>query len=171
VTFDDWAITRLDPLLRFATVLCGSGSLAEDVVQDVLIKALGRWDTIQAADRPDSYLRRMVVNEYLSWRRKWSRIVPQLEVEVHVRDHGADPAIEVVDRDQIIAELAKLPRRQRAVLVLRYYCGYSDAEIVDLMGCSPSTVRSYASRALAALRVELTPAPESSPSEGASHAY
>jgi DNA-directed RNA polymerase specialized sigma24 family protein len=55
VTFDDWALTRLDPLLQFATVLCGSGSLAEDVVQDVLIKALGRWDTIQAADRPDSY--------------------------------------------------------------------------------------------------------------------
>jgi RNA polymerase sigma factor (sigma-70 family) len=113
----------------------------------------------------------MVVNEYMSWRRKWSRVVPQLEMEVHVRDHGADPAIEVVDRDQIIAELAKLPRRQRAVLVLRYYCGYSDAEIVDLMGCSPSTVRSYASRALAALRVELTAAPESSPREGASRAY
>jgi RNA polymerase sigma-70 factor (sigma-E family) len=172
VTFDDWASTGLDRLLRFAAVLCGSSSLAEDVVQDVLIKALGRWDTVQAADRPDSYLRRMVVNEYLSWRRKWLRIVPHMDMELRVDDHAVDPAIGVVDRDQIVAELAKLPRPQRAVLVLRYYCGYSDSEIVDLLGCSPSTVRSYASRALAALRVELTtPAPEPHPRKGASHAY
>ena len=65
MTFDDWASSRLDPLLRFAAVLCGNRSLAEDVVQDVLVKAHRHWDTIQAAERPESYLRRMVVNEYV----------------------------------------------------------------------------------------------------------
>jgi RNA polymerase sigma-70 factor (sigma-E family) len=169
VTFDDWASLRLDPLLRFAAVLCGNRSLAEDVVQDVLVKAHRHWDTIQAAERPDSYLRRMVVNEYLSWRRKWSRIVPR--PEVIVIDHGADPATGVADRDELVTELARLPSRQRTVLVLRYYGGHSDAEIADLLGCSASTVRAHASRALAALRVELTKAPESQPARGTTHAY
>lgn len=57
------------------------------------------------------------------------------------------------------AELDKLPRRQRAVLVLRYYAGMSDTEIADALDCAPGTVRGYASGALAALRVELCPAP------------
>ena len=171
MTFDDWASLRLDPLLRFAAALCGSRSLAEDVMQEVLLKAHPRWDTIQAADRPDSYLRRMVVNEYLNWRRKWSRILPHLDVEIFVTDHAADPATGLADRDLLVAELARLPRRQRTVLVLRYYGGHTDIEIADLMRCSPSTVRSYAARALATLRVEMTPAPETSPSKGATHAY
>jgi RNA polymerase sigma-70 factor (sigma-E family) len=169
VTFDDWASVRLEPLLRFAAVLCGSRSAAEDVVQDVLVKAHRRWDTIQAAERPDSYLRRMVVNEYLSWRRKWSRIVPRPDVVV--TDDTADPATNLADRDELVTELAKLPRRQRTVLVLRYYGGHTDAEIAEMLGCSASTVRAHASRALAALRVEMTPAPDTRPTEGATHAY
>jgi RNA polymerase sigma-70 factor (sigma-E family) len=172
-SFNEWATLRLDPLLRFATVLCGSRSLAEDVVQDVLLKAHKRWDKVQAADRPDSYLRRMVVNEYLSWRRKWSRIVPRSEISVD--EPAVDHAVGLADRDELVAELAKLPKRQRTVLVLRYYGGHTDAEIAELLGCSASTVRAYASRALAALRVELAPAAHSSatnsPATGATHAY
>jgi DNA-directed RNA polymerase specialized sigma24 family protein len=57
----------------------------------------------------------------------------------------------------MLAEIGKLPRRQRAVLALRYYEDRSDAEIAELLGCAPSTVRAYASRALAALRTELGP--------------
>ena len=57
------------------------------------------------------------------------------------------------DRDALLTELGKLPRRQQAVLVLRYYEGLTDAEIAELLGCSPGTVRGYASRGLAALRV------------------
>ena len=166
MTFDDWASTRLDPLLRFAAVLCGDRALAEDVVQDVLVKAHARWERIE---RPDTYLRRMVVNEYLSWRRKWSRQVPRSEI--NLTDTAPDPATGLADRDQLISELAKLPRRQRTVLVLRYYGGNTDAEIAELMTCSPSTVRSYASRALATLRVELTPTPEPHHTPGATHAH
>ncbi len=166
MTFEDWASARLEPLLRFAAVLCGSRPTAEDVVQDVLVKAIGRWDTIQAADKPDSYLRRMVINEYLSWRRKWSRIVPR--ADIRITEHDADPAAGLADRDQLVTELAKLPKRWRTVLVLRYYGGHTDAEIAEILGCSAGTIRGYASRALAALRVEL--APETSPKE-ATHAH
>lgn len=170
MTFDDWASTRLEPLLRFAAVLCGSRSLAEDVVQDVLLKAHARWDGIT---EPDSYLRRMVVNEYLSWRRKWSRIVPRPEIEV--TDDTPDHATGLADRDELVAELAKLPRRQRTVLVLRYYGGNTDAEMAGILGCSASTIRAHASRALATLRVSMsdpqTQAPDTRPTEGATHAY
>jgi RNA polymerase sigma factor (sigma-70 family) len=64
-----------------------------------------------------------------------------------------------VERDALIDQLAHLPRQQRAALVLRYYEGLSDAEIADVLGCAQSTVRSNASRALATLRIGLTPLP------------
>jgi RNA polymerase sigma factor (sigma-70 family) len=72
-----------------------------------------------------------------------------------VSDHAAVHA----ERDALRIELDKLPRRQRAVLVLRYYAGMSDLEIAEVLGCGAGTVRGYASRALAALRVELRPTP------------
>ncbi len=167
MTFDEWTRTGLTPLLRFATVLCGgSGHLAEDVVQDVAIKAQRNWSRIEAATSPDAYLRRMVVNEYLAWRRKWSRYVPR--AEILPSGHVADHADQAADRDQLQAELAKLPRRQRAVLVLRYYGGLTDPEIADTLGCSPGTVRAHASRALATLRIEFT---SNRVTEDVHHAY
>jgi RNA polymerase sigma factor (sigma-70 family) len=66
-----------------------------------------------------------------------------------------DPADGYVERRALLAELAKLSRRQRTALVLRYYEGLSDAEIAEVMGCTQSTVRGHVFRALAALRVEL----------------
>lgn len=170
MTFDEWARVGLPKLLRFATVLCGSGDLAGDVVQDVAIKAHRYWDRVEAASHPDAYLRKMVVNEYLSWRHKWSRIVPRPEIfsDELVADHADQQA----DRDELILELAKLPRRQRAVLVLRYYGGQSDSEIAETLGCSASTVRAHASRALAALRVEMvTPKTFQNARTGVSHAH
>jgi RNA polymerase sigma-70 factor (sigma-E family) len=167
--FDEWARSRLAELLRFAMVLCCDRGLAEDVVQDALIKAHRRWDKIQRLDHPEAYVRRIVVNEYLNWRRKWSRFVPaDLSAE-----HGSTPdhAEQHADRDQLVAELAKLPPRQRAVLALRYYGGLSDAEIAETLSCRPSTVRSQASRALATLRIELGAPAQQTRETGASHAY
>jgi RNA polymerase sigma-70 factor (sigma-E family) len=166
VTFEEWTRQGVPKLLRFATVLCGDGHLAEDMVQDVVIKAHRNWDRIQQADRPDSYLRKMVVNEFLSWRHKWSRFVPRPEIEDSTAPDHADRH---ADRDQLIGELAKLPKRQRAVLVLRYYAGLSDQEIAATLGCSAGTIRGYASRALATLRIELTDS--TNPRIGAHHAH
>ncbi|TCC63217.1 SigE family RNA polymerase sigma factor [Kribbella pittospori] len=166
MTFEEWARQGVPDLLRFATVLCGSGHLAEDLVQDTVIKAHRHWGRIQRAERPDAYLRRMVVNEYLSWRRKWSRFVPRPEIWAEADHQQPDHAVRLADQDEMVAELAKLPRRQRTVLALRYYGGLTDSEIAETIGCSPNTVRSYASRALAALRIELGP---SSPATTAPH--
>jgi RNA polymerase sigma-70 factor (sigma-E family) len=151
MTFEEFIRRELPPLLRFAKVLCGDRGLAEDVVQEVLIRLHARWPQMQNVTRPDAYVRKMIVNEYVSWRRKWARIVPLPNVWPRdlVRDHAEQHA----ERDALVAEMAKLAPKQRAVIVLRYYGGLSDAEIADTLECGESTVRSYASRALATLRV------------------
>jgi len=160
MTFEEFAATRLPAALRFAGVLTGDRGLAEDVVQEVLIRASGRWQAIARLDRPEAYVRKMIVNEYLSWRRRSWRLVPSGDSAD--LDHPAtpDPAAGYAEREAIVSELAKLPGRQRTALVLRYYEGLSDLEIAEVLGRRPGTVRGYASRALAALRVELmAPAP------------
>ena len=153
--FEEFAATRLPAVLRFAGVLTADRALAEDVVQEVLIRASKRWDRLQALDHPEAYVRKMIVNEYLSWRRRNWRLLPTgtaIDTDDRVLpDHAREHA----ERDAILAELGKLPRRQRTVLVLRYYQGLSDREIGDVLGCKPGTVRGYASRALSTLRVEM----------------
>jgi len=152
---DDVVRDHLPGLLRYATVLTGDGHVAADLVQEVLLRAHVRWTRIALMARPDLYLRRMVTNEHLSWRRRWhvrtvhataddvlaARIAPQ-----------ADHAQHVVEDDAMWRRLTALPPRQRTVLVLRYYEGLDDTEIADVLGTSSATVRSHASRALATLR-------------------
>lgn len=126
----------------------------EDVVQDVALKAQRRWPQLADLDHPNAYLRRMVTNEHLSWRRKWGRIVPRAEVGVESRAPRPHFAEQHADRAELMGELARLPPRQRGVLVLRYYAGLTDAEIADVLGCRASTVRGYAARGLGALRIQ-----------------
>jgi RNA polymerase sigma-70 factor (sigma-E family) len=155
MTFDEFAGARLQAMLRFATALTGDPDLAKDLVQEVLIRVSGRWQEIGQLDRPEAYIRKMVVNEYLSWRRRSWRLIPS-GMSGHLPGRPSpDPADGYIERQALLAELAKLSRRQRTALVLRYYEGFSDAEIADVMGCSRSTVRGHVFKALAALRVEL----------------
>jgi RNA polymerase sigma-70 factor (sigma-E family) len=154
--FEEFAGASLPALLRFAVVLTGDRGLAEDVTQEVLARVYERWTKIGALDAPEFYVRRMIVNEYLSWRRRWSRVVPHADPPLRP-DDAPDHAATHAERDALRTELDKLPRRQRAVLVLRYYAGMSDTEIAEVLSCGTGTVRGYASRALAALRVELSP--------------
>ena len=158
VTFEQFAVARLPSLLRYAVVLTGDRDLAQDVVQEVLARAQVRWRRISEADSPEAYVRRMVLNEYLSWRRSWAarnvhavgeRLADLDDARGGVRDH----AQHVVDADELWGRLATLGRKQRAVLVLRYYEQLDDTAIADLLGCSPATVRSHASRALKTLRL------------------
>jgi len=155
MTFDEFAGARLAAVLRFATALTGDPDLAKDVVPEVLARASGRWPEIGQLDRPEAYVRKMVVNEYLSWRRRSWRLIPS-GMSSHIAGSAApDPADGYVERQALLAELAKLSRRQRTAVVLRYYEGFSDAEIAEVMGCTQSTVRGHVFKALAALRVEL----------------
>jgi RNA polymerase sigma-70 factor (sigma-E family) len=147
--FEEFAAARLPALLRYAVLLTGDREQARDVVQDVLTRALVKWERIGALDEPYPYVRRMVTNEHLSWRRR--RRLRTVPLDVDPPAPGSEPP-----GDEMWQLLATLPRQQRAVLVLRFYEGLPDAEIADVLGCRQSTVRSNASRALATLRVEWT---------------
>jgi RNA polymerase sigma-70 factor (sigma-E family) len=156
MTFEELAARRLPAVLRFAAVLAGNRADAEDVVQEVMIRVHRDWDRLSRLDRPELYIRKMVVNEFLSTRRRLWRLVPSGRGgEV---DHRVTPdyATGHAERDALLAELAKLPPRQRAVLVLRYYEGLPDTAIAELLGCAPGTVRSCASRALITLRGKMS---------------
>lgn len=148
-SFGEYASVRTPTLLRFAYLLSGNREFAEDLVQDTLVKVYRRWPRVVKTERPDAYVRRMLVNEYLSWRRRRSGH----ERPGPVPDRGVpDAAQELVDRDMVWRLLDQLPRRQRAVLVLRYYEHASDEQVAEVLGCPRSTVRSLASRAFATLR-------------------
>ena len=163
MTFEEFVATRLPAVLRFAAVLAGDRALAEDLAQEVLIRAYARWERIGGLDQPEFYVRKMILNEFLSWRRRSWRLIPAGDIGAAPDRAEPDHAHQYAEREALLAELSKLPRRQRAVLVLRYYEGRGDADIAELLGCTPGTVRGYASRALAALRVELKPTPSRGP--------
>ncbi|GAA3844295.1 SigE family RNA polymerase sigma factor [Saccharothrix violaceirubra] len=147
MTFEEFAVQQATPLLRYATVLTGDPHLAQDVVQEVLLRAQQRWARISAVDSPGAYVKRMVTNEFLSWRRR-----RQFHLTLDDASHAADPTTSLDDRDALLGLVGRLPRKQRAALVLRYFEDWDDVEIAAALGCSEVTVRSHISRALATLR-------------------
>jgi RNA polymerase sigma-70 factor (sigma-E family) len=157
-TFEGFVAARGPALLRLAVMLTGDAHAAQDLVQTALARALRHWAKVEAADAPEAYVRRIVLHEHLSWRRRRSNgeVVSDAAVAARspsgVDPAGGDPAGPTVARDAAWRLLATLPRRQRAVLVLRYYDDLDDAAIAGLLGCGQSTVRSQAARGLAALR-------------------
>lgn len=159
LALDDVVRTHLPGLLRYATILVGDEHTAADLVQEVLLRAHVRWHRIALMERPDLYLRRMVTNEHLSWRRRWHvRTIRPVTDEVITAHAGAarDHAQGLAEEDAMWQRLERLPPRQRTVLVLRYYEGLADAEIAAVLGTSPATVRAHAARALSTLRTDPT---------------
>jgi RNA polymerase sigma-70 factor (sigma-E family) len=137
-------------LTRFAYLVCGDRYRAEDLVQEVLLAMHRRFGLSLPLDNPLAYARRSIVNANISWRRRSAnREVPT--------DRLPESAAEAeAYNDQLWRLLDSLSARQRTVLVLRYYLGYPDADIAEMLGCRPATVRSLAARALAELRVRLS---------------
>jgi RNA polymerase sigma-70 factor (sigma-E family) len=157
--FEEFAAARLGALLRCAVLLTGDRELARDLVQEVLTRALVRWRRISKLEEPYAYVRTMLTNEYLSLLRRRRLRTVSLTYEALDGPRAPalpDPAGHIGDRDDLWHRLAQLPRQQRVVIVLRYYEGLTDNEIADTLGCRPGTVRGYAARALATLRVGLT---------------
>jgi RNA polymerase sigma-70 factor (sigma-E family) len=150
VDFEAYVATRGPALLTFAYVLTGDAQLAEDLTQTALGQAYRHWRRVERADHPDAYVRKVLVNAHLSWRRRRS----STERPTEDVDPGtvADPANAAADRDETRRLLDQLPPRARAILVLRYYADLDDPSIADLLSIRPSTVRATASRALASLR-------------------
>jgi RNA polymerase sigma-70 factor (sigma-E family) len=161
-SFDDFVATRSTRLLRTAYLLTHDRALAEDLVQTSLAKAWFAWARIEG--QPDAYVRRVMVNTYSSWwRRRWNGEEATAELPERGVGSGHRPAddVRVDDRTDLWRALARLPRRQRAVVVLRFYEDLSEAETAEIMQCSVGTVKSQASRALAKLRIDPTLAPNS----------
>ncbi len=148
--FERYVEQRSARLLRTAYLLCRDWGLAEDLLQTALAKAWFAWRRVE--DDPDPYVYRILANTHASWwRRRWRGEVP---TEVLPEHAAGDPAGEFGVREAVRTALAALPPRQRAVLVLRYYADLPDGEIAEILGCSVTTVRSQAARALAKLRVD-----------------
>lgn len=155
--FDDFAREQLPGLVRFAAVLSGDADLAQDLVQEALVRAHARWARVARTDRPDLYLRKMVVNGHLSWRRRWYQraVRPVADPTWFGEPHTDDPAGRIADGAQLADLLSGLSRPQQAAIVLRFYEDRDDQEIAAVLGCAVGTVRSHISRGLSVLRGRL----------------
>jgi RNA polymerase sigma-70 factor (sigma-E family) len=159
VDFDEFVAVRSASLLRTAYLLTRDHGLAEDLLQTSLTRAWFAWDRI--ATHPEAYVRRILVNTYSSWwRRRWNGEHATEELP----DGGAPDHADGADRKQDLwLAMGRLPRRQRAVVVLRYFEDRSVSETADLLGCTTGTVKSQLSKALAKLRID--PALASDPTD------
>jgi RNA polymerase sigma-70 factor (sigma-E family) len=151
MSFEELAESARPAFIRAALSVTGRREDAEDAVQSSLVKAMGAWPRVanQERWRQQAYVRQIVVNTCRSGWRKWgSRVmVGDLPEMAQV------PATDAVDDRELVRQaLARLPARQRQVLLLRYYEDLTEAEIAQRLGCAPGTVKSSAARALRALR-------------------
>ena len=167
--FVDFVVARGPALHRTAVLLTRQEQSAEDLVQIALAKAWRSWGRIDG--NHEAYVRRIIVNEFASaWRRRWRGEVstadlPELSRDNHGSyvDHGGqggrgahgdgDHGDTVSTRQSLLAALATLPPRQRAVVVLRFFHDYTEAATAEAMGTSVGTVKSQTFKALASLRI------------------
>lgn len=137
-------------LLHAADLLTGDRARAEDLVQHALARTYSHWSRVRSGN-PEAYVRRAMLNSYLDW---WRR-VRRRELPIAGNDTGpplADHAVEVARRDAVQRALAMLTRRERAVVVLRYWFDLSETQIAEELNIAPGTVKSTANRALQRLR-------------------
>ncbi|WP_200209545.1 SigE family RNA polymerase sigma factor [Micromonospora coerulea] len=150
-TFAEFVTARSPRLKRTAYLLTHDWAHAEDLLQTALVRAWSAWGRIDAD--PEPYVRRILVNVYASWwRRRWRQVEHPMS-QLPERP-TADEMSRVDRRDEVWQALGRLPRRQRAVLVLRYFEDMNEAQIADAMGISVGTVKSQATKALAKLRLD-----------------
>jgi RNA polymerase sigma-70 factor (sigma-E family) len=149
--YDAFVATRWPRLLRVAYLLTADWAAAEDLLQTAFVKAWFAWRRI--GGDPEPYVRRIVVTTFVSSRRRrWTAEVPvETLPDVLARPDGAAGH---ADRDLLWRALGKLPAKQRAVLVLRYFEDLTEEQIATTLGIRAGTVKSQASKALARLRLD-----------------
>jgi RNA polymerase sigma-70 factor (sigma-E family) len=149
----DFVSARRPVLYRAAYLMCGDPHRADDIVQTTLTTLFRKWRRAREADNIDAWVHRMLVRAFLSERRLgWARV----RLIADVPERVATPADSVEDRDELMTALARLPRSQRTVLVLRFACDMSVEDVAAALRCSPGNVKSHTSRGLATLRHLLT---------------
>jgi RNA polymerase sigma-70 factor (sigma-E family) len=151
--FGDFMRGRWPAMVRLAYGLTGDLGHAEDVAQAAFARAYASWSRVARTGDPDAYVRRIVINENNTRFRR--RRVAESLVDAVPEPSGprsADTADALGDSAALLKALRKLGPRQRAVIVLRFWMDMSEAETAAALDCSVGTVKSQASRALAALR-------------------
>jgi RNA polymerase sigma-70 factor (sigma-E family) len=159
--FDEFVRVRSARLLRTAYLLTQDHALAEDLLQTALARCWPAWSRMEAD--PEPYVRRVLVNTYNSWwRRRWNAERP---VSAFPDVAVPSPQSNVDERDEVWRAISRLPRQQRAVIVLRYFEDLSEAQIAEVMSISTGSVKHYASKGLAKLRTDpsLLAIPEQAP--------
>jgi RNA polymerase sigma-70 factor (sigma-E family) len=137
-------------LLRAAWLLSGDWASAEDLVQAALLRTWQRWSSVRA-ETAQAYARRVIMTTFLGWRRR--RWAGELALGWMPDDAApGDLAVDVAEQHAVAAALLRLPRRQRAVIVLRYFDDLTEADTAAALGCSVGAVKTHASRALRTLR-------------------
>ena len=161
--FTEYVTARTPWLRRVAYLLSGDWHDADDLVQTTITKLYANWHRAGAVENVDGYVRTILVNTFLAEQRSmWGR-------RVILQAAAEDPAALSPDIDTTLdlsAALAALPPRQRATVVLRYYCDLSVEQAAQALNCSPGNVKSQTSRGIDALRRFLETPPVASP-EGA----
>jgi RNA polymerase sigma-70 factor (sigma-E family) len=161
--FADYMSARMPSFRRLALLLCQDWHGADDLVQATMTRLYLRWEKAASADSIDAYVRTILVREFIRERRtSWAR-------RVSVTDRPPDLPAPPPDREDFLdlrSAVAGLPPRQRAVLVLRFYCDMNIDECAAALGCAPGTVKSQTSKALVTLRRILGSAPDPAAAEG-----
>jgi RNA polymerase sigma-70 factor (sigma-E family) len=161
VEFDDYVAARGQQLVRLGLVLSADHHRAEDLAQTALMNAYRHWRRVRSMDDPHAYVRRILVNAHISAARVGSARELPSELPSELTGAGRsepDPSVALVEHDAIWRMLARLPARERTMIVLRYYEDLDYAAIAATLGIRESTARSAVSRALATLRAAHDPA-------------
>jgi RNA polymerase sigma-70 factor (sigma-E family) len=150
-SFSSFVHANSTSLYRTAYLLTGDPAAAEELLQGVLVRMYPMWSRVDSMVAPAAYVRRSLVNAFVSARRRSSARDVALGPQ-HDKGNGRDLVEQAADRDLAWRLLGTLPYRQRAALVLRFYADLPDAEIAAALRCRVSTVRSLVSRGLQSLR-------------------
>ena len=153
--FERFATEASELLLRTGFLMTGNAKDAEDLAQETLLRVARRWNRVRSMDHPAAYARRILINLVLHEADRRARQRTELQPHdgaTEPADDGAARALRNVDdQAEFRWALARLPARQRAVLVLRYWSDLPVAEVAGILGCTEGTVTSTASRAAARL--------------------
>ncbi len=153
--FADLVEARSTALLRLAYAVVGDYQLAQDLLQEALVKVYVAWPRLRDGSAAEAYVRRTIVTTAISWHRRPSFHEPPVDI-VPEREH-ADEADRLATHRVLWQHVRGLPPRQRTALVLRYYEDLSEAETAELMSCTVGTVKSQVSTALDKLRERVGP--------------
>ena len=150
--FADFVRQRSTPMLRTAWLLTGGDwALAEDLAQAAFSEVWRHWPRVSVMDAPEAYAHKVMLNTFLSWRRR--RWTTEISTERIVVSRATTGGFATVDMREVLRHaLGQLTAKQRAVIALRYFEDRSEAETAAIMGCTVGTVKSQASRAIAKLR-------------------